>query len=598
MANNMGSLWVGASGLQNSQNAMNITANNLTNVDTTGYVRQQVLFADKTYISSGVQAAISKQTNGLGVSVSDVIHNRDVFIDKSYRQETGRYEFYSASYDASTEIEDILQELDGESFQDILSSDNESLWVAFQELVKDPSSSVNQTLVLQKASLFITRAQAVYDDMSTYQKQLNTQISDMVGQINELGNTIYDLNIRIQKIEASGVETATTLRDERDVALDELAKLTNLSYKETPEGIVKVSIEGVDFVNESKVYEIGLDIDETSDFVTPIWPQLGKNAEGENYEVYDLTAEISTAYNSDIGKLKGLLLARGEKAADYRDMYDLVNTTAQYFNELTAADYKTESEYKDVTGASVCLNSQAEFDTLIHSIVTSINDILSPLTTADQLGLGIGTTLTDAEGNTYTVTENTRLLDSESCCMGSDKKLPPQELFVRAGCSRYTEVTDASGATYYLYNEEDLTDTSKMYTITSLSINEEIQKDSSKIPYMEQNGEVSYKLGNALSQVWNQASLQLNPSVGGSWTFAEYYEQMIGELGTNGNVFKTTVENLDSTTQALLTSRNSIVGVSSDEELTKMIKYQNAYNAASRYINVVSEMIEHLLTNL
>ena len=39
-------------------------------------------------------------------------------------------------------------------------------------------------------------------------------------------------------------------------------------------------------------------------------------------------------------------------------------------------------------------------------------------------------------------------------------------------------------------------------------------------------------------------------------------------------------------------------GVSSDEELEKMIKYQQAYNAASRYVNVVSEMLENLVTSL
>ncbi|MCH5254164.1 MAG: hypothetical protein J1F41_04505, partial [Lachnospiraceae bacterium] len=38
--------------------------------------------------------------------------------------------------------------------------------------------------------------------------------------------------------------------------------------------------------------------------------------------------------------------------------------------------------------------------------------------------------------------------------------------------------------------------------------------------------------------------------------------------------------------------------VSSDEELTNMIMYQNAYNASSRYINVISEMIEHIVTTL
>ena len=51
MANGFGTLFIGVSGLQSSQNALNITANNLANVDTAGYVRQQVMFGDRNYLT-------------------------------------------------------------------------------------------------------------------------------------------------------------------------------------------------------------------------------------------------------------------------------------------------------------------------------------------------------------------------------------------------------------------------------------------------------------------------------------------------------------------------------------------------------------------
>ena len=79
MANGFGSLYVGSSGLQNAQNALNVTANNLSNVDTKGYVRQQVRFADKNY--SNLKLATPKtamQQSGLGVSIGDVVHARVV----------------------------------------------------------------------------------------------------------------------------------------------------------------------------------------------------------------------------------------------------------------------------------------------------------------------------------------------------------------------------------------------------------------------------------------------------------------------------------------------------------------------------------------
>ena len=117
MANGMGSLYIGSSGLRTSQNALNTTANNLANVDTTGYVRQQVIQADRHYNTFDKNAAISNQQSGLGVSIADVIHSRDIFLDKSYRTETGRQSFYSACYSATNEIYTYFQELEGEAFQ-------------------------------------------------------------------------------------------------------------------------------------------------------------------------------------------------------------------------------------------------------------------------------------------------------------------------------------------------------------------------------------------------------------------------------------------------------------------------------------------------
>lgn len=152
MANGFGTLFIGVSGLQSSQNALNTTANNLANVDTTGYVRQQVLFTDRNYVTFNETTAVSKQQSGLGVYIGDVIHSRDVFLDRSYRTESGRQAFYAATYEATNEVETYFQEMEGRAFQDAL----EDFWTSFQELYKTPDDSVSQNLVVQKAQLFLS----------------------------------------------------------------------------------------------------------------------------------------------------------------------------------------------------------------------------------------------------------------------------------------------------------------------------------------------------------------------------------------------------------------------------------------------------------
>ena len=63
-------------------------------------------------------------------------------------------------------------------------------------------------------------------------------------------------------------------------------------------------------------------------------------------------------------------------------------------------------------------------------------------------------------------------------------------------------------------------------------------------------------------------------------------------------VYQGILSNQQSTVEAAEYARQEVVGVSSDEELSNMIKFQNAYNASSRYINVVDEMLEHIINTL
>ena len=123
-----GGLYVGKSGLQTSQNALNTVAHNLSNQNTTGYVRQQVAMTDTYYNTISTTKAISNSQTGDGVRYSEVRHIRDYFLDMKYREESGRFSFYETSYSTTLEIEDILGELDGAAFKDSL----EGIWTAME----------------------------------------------------------------------------------------------------------------------------------------------------------------------------------------------------------------------------------------------------------------------------------------------------------------------------------------------------------------------------------------------------------------------------------------------------------------------------------
>lgn len=609
MANGFGSFYVGNSGLVNAQNAINVTANNLANVDTPGYVREQVRFSDKSYITR-VNPTIrtNMQQNGLGVSVSDVAHARDIFLDKAYRRENGRSEFYSSMYNAVAYVEDILQETDGEEFKQSIAD----LWKAFQEFGKDPSNSTNQSLILQKSELFLSRTTSVYSDLQKYQENINEEISDKIDRVNEIGKRVNELNYEIMKVESNGLETAMTLRDERDYLIDELSGYLNIEAKENSTGQVIIKAEGVTFVDEDGFNKIGLRVKESAKgtgFYTPFWGHLSDAAKGETgyTDVFDFSMDISTEYNNDIGSIKALLYARGENYGEY----EYLDTEAQ---ANFSQEFKDKYAYSKIDDCVVA-ETQAEVTYLLHKVILAMNDIMVPNKTmsADEIQAAAGngaTSITayDANGKEYQITSSTKILDAENCNVGADKKIPPEELFVRDNCERYTEVTytDQNGdtQTLYVYNEEDEYDTNTLYKIGNVSINPDLLKEVTKMPVYRQNGTadsngaVDMSLGTKITAAWQQTSMVIAPDDTVPCNFEDYYDKIIDRLGISGNVYYTASQTMSATVASVDNQRQQVIGVSSDEELTSMIKYQSAYNAASRYITVISEMTDTIVSGL
>ena len=551
----MGSLYIGNSGLQTSQNALNTTAHNMTNADTTGYVRQQVQQGTNVYNTIRIDlTGVASHQIGLGVSYSNVKQVRDYFLDQTYRREVGRGAFYDVSVGALEEIESLLDELNGESFQESL----EGLWTAVQELAKDPSSAVTQGLLVQKSSQFIERAKAVYNGMADYQDNLNRQIQGKVNQINEYAKRIKALNEEILEIECGGFEHANDLRDERNRILDELSTLGKISYAEDIDGNINVQLEGVDLVKKEVVYEIGLKRDKATGFYTPFWMQNASftlNEQGERVyniegaEVFNLNAVVSSDLNTDIGSLKSMLLARGDHRADYTDL--------------------KEENYDYSISQSVIMNVQAEFDQLVHNVVTMMNGVLADAADAATKEKADSTYLRNEDGS-------------------------PIQLFTKIASDGYTK--DANGT--WVYNEENEEISESLYSITNITVNTDLAQVPTKLGFKKDDDCIDYAVVEAMKAKFMEESNTLNPNVKKKTNFVDYYGDLVSQVANSGSVYQSIASNQQTTVNATFSAREQVLGVSSDDELTQMVKFQNAYNASSRYINVISEMLEHIINVL
>lgn len=532
------------SALMSNQSALNTTAHNLSNVNTPGYVRQQVLMRDARYITKGQNATTGFYV-GLGADVQATRQIRDQFLDQSYRNEISRYGFYSSKNNALDEVQTILGEIEGESFAKTL----DQLWVSLNELAKNPAGLETRGTFVESAVLFVNKANLIAEQLSSYQDNLNTEIIDMVNEINEIGLSIFKYNDLIVKAELSG-GNANDYRDQRNALLDRLSKLADISYKEDDKGFVTVRLENVEFVTFGGCNQMGLAPAEPgSVLVKPVWTHLSDNI---NSVFKFENKEVSPENDNDKGELKGLLLARGTRRAYYTDL------------NMSPEDYNTYIK------PSVIMEVQAQFDNLIHGIVTMINDILCP-NKPDPSSPG------------------QMILDTDNAPYGLESE-QGFELFVRKNIPRY----DASGH----YIPEDPSNPYTLYSAGNLEINQAILEDYDKLALSKVPKEDSDTyIVTSMLKAWDNPSLTISPGLTQKLGMTSYYNEFVSQIGGLGNSVMNMTNNQHLMTNQIDKQRSSLTAVSSDEELGNMIKYQHAYNAAAKVVNILDEMIKQIVLN-
>jgi len=95
---------------------------------------------------------------------------------------------------------------------------------------------------------------------------------------------------------------------------------------------------------------------------------------------------------------------------------------------------------------------------------------------------------------------------------------------------------------------------------------------------------------------WHAKTTLLDPNTLARYGACDYYDAMVGSLATQGHVWDSKVNAQESMTQNIEDKRQQISGVSTEEEMVSLLSFQHAYNAASRYINAIDEMLQKTST--
>ena len=540
MGNLMTSFNAGVSGLHSAQASLNTTAHNLANSQTVGYTRQQVIVTDSFYQTS-YGTYDNKLQVGMGTTIALTRQVRNDFLDAQYRLQVGRQQFYEANSKATMEIEDMLGELHGIDFQTSITD----LWGALNDITADPSDIVKKDQLVMVASQFAERAKVLQDQLNTYQTSLNMEVKNRVQAVNDIVSEIKDLNKKIQKYEATG-EPANDYRDKRNQLLDELSQHIRFEVNEQSDGTIMIYSEGAYLLDSVNQYFLKTEYESDScKLLKPVW------ATGEEYYLSD-SLQYSSYNNTDVGGLRGIMVARGNAQVTYADVpqkpveEDYEDTDS--YNRAMSQYQDDVEAYNKTIGASVVMSVQSQLDTLVHGIVTSINNALCPNKEIE---------IQNADGTT----EKILVLDEENALIGDDvNKSIGTELFSRRGNQRYTQETvtvvaeDGSTSTQnvYRYKEEDPSDIYSMYTIGQIIVNPVIAKDSSTLPtmYADESGNkkgYAYNEWGGIAQSFDNNIGTLNPNSLTTYTAKTFYSGMVTEMSTQGGIWNGIIENQNMT---------------------------------------------------
>ena len=234
------------------------------------------------------------------------------------------------------------------------------------------------------------------------------------------------------------------------------------------------------------------------------------------------------------------------------------------------------------------MNIQAEFDNLVHGITTKINEVLA----------------------NHCQPENGYLCNPDGTPMQMFLKAMDEpyekvnyteaqaEAARQSGEKLYRIYDEDGGPTdeYWRFIEEDPNATETLYNCASLQINQELVQTPTKLGFKTEDDSADYNLGTAFIKAFEEDALYLNPLATKQSSYQDCYTEMVNQMGIMGSVFKHKYEEQQLSIEQIENNRQSVIGVSSDEELEHMIMYQNAYNAASRYINVLNTLMDSVIS--
>ncbi len=234
-------------GLLAQQRALDVTSHNIANASTVGYTRQEATLAASASLPVMTSGGANAGALGTGVDVQSYRRVRDQFLDLQYRGQNMSLGDRTARSDALSQVELSFAEPGDNG----IASSLEKFWSAWGDVTNGPEGApARQSLVDQARDL----SQRINDLQSSLagarQRAADqyTQLAGAGGQVNQIATDLAGTLNAIRSSEMTGSQP-NDLYDRRDLLLDQLSSMGQVSVTQSPGGSLDVSLGGVTIVD-------------------------------------------------------------------------------------------------------------------------------------------------------------------------------------------------------------------------------------------------------------------------------------------------------------------------------------------------------------
>ena len=600
-------LTIASSGLSAYQIALNTTANNISNVQTDGYSKQQT----NRVASDALRVYQKYGAVGTGVTTTSITQLRNQYYDTKYWYNQSSVGLYETKLNYMQQIENYdIDDDSAKGFSTILNTMFNAL-----DTLKNQSGDTNaRQQFIGSAQNFATFFNATYQGLSEIQNNANEEIKSTVANINSIAEKIANLNKQINVIEVQG-GYANELRDQRALLIDELSEIVPTEVSEVP---VKNS-NYPEMETGANYYTVkigGQILVDTYDYDTlTCVARENRVNQSDNDGLYDLQWKrtgnnFAAGASSMSGTLKALFDIRdGNNGENFTGVANVLNSKqVQVVSpSITAVEAMTMPESGVLTINGNTYNyTDFEFELDADGNVTSYTFNLENALSVEQrlkvdgMKASIGSSVNQM-GIPYYMSQMNQFLRSFASKF-NDIMLGGEDLNGdKTNYYSFFTGTDLNGDDYFFnsstaFNGSTVSCTSSSYyklTAANICASSLCVKEPDKLATQsyrtEESGVDDYNLIEELAKLKSDTVLFRGGSADG------FLKCMISDVSIDAQKAKIFEQNFTNIQSQLETQRMSVSGVDEDEEALDLIKFQNAYNLSSKMISVMAEVYDKLI---